>query len=67
MKQLTQRLVERMLEGEMNAHLGYEKHAASGRNGGNSRNGHESKKLQSDHGTLELAVPRDREGSFDPW
>ncbi len=38
-KGLTRRLVERVLEGEMTAHLGYEKHAQEGRDGGNFRNG----------------------------
>ncbi len=66
LKELTKRLVERALEGEMTHHLGYEKHAADGRNGGNSRNGKSSKRVQGDSGELELAVPRDRDGSFEP-
>ena len=36
---LSKRLLERMLDGEMTHHLGYEKHAIEGRNSGNSRNG----------------------------
>ena len=44
-KELTQRLVTHVLEGEMSAHLGYDKHAAEGRNGGNSRNGRARKRL----------------------
>ena len=46
-RELTQRLVEHVLEGEMTAHLGYDKHSVEGRNGGNSRNGRGRKRLKS--------------------
>ena len=65
-KDLTRRLVERVLEGEMTDHLGYEKHAQEGRNGGNSRNGKTGKRVKSDSAEMENEVPRDRDGSFDP-
>lgn len=65
-KELTKRLVERVLEGELNAHLGYEKHATAGRNGGNSRNGRSTKQVKSGSAELEIEVPRDREGTFEP-
>lgn len=65
-KELTRRLVERALEGEMAEHLGYERHATSGTNSGNSRNGTGSKTVLSDTGPLEIAVPRDRNGAFEP-
>ena len=65
-KDLTQRLIEHVLEGEMTAHLGYDKHAAEGRNGSNSRNGRGRKRLKSGTADLEIEVPRDREGSFEP-
>jgi putative transposase len=65
-KDLTRRLVERVLEGEMTDHLGYEKHAQEGRNGGNSRNGKTGKRVKSDSAEIEIEVPRDRDGSFDP-
>ena len=65
-KDLTRRLVERVLEGEMTAHLGYEKHAQVGRDGGNSRNGKTSKRVKTDTSDIDLEVPRDREGTFDP-
>jgi putative transposase len=65
-KELTQRLIEHVLEGEMTAHLGYDKHAAEGRNRSNSRNGRNLKRLKSGTAELEIEVPRDREGSFEP-
>jgi len=64
--ELTKRLVERALEGEMTAHLGYEKHAPEGRNRKNSRNGRVAKRVKTDTAEVEVAVPRDREGSFEP-
>jgi putative transposase len=66
LKQLTKRLVERALQGEMTEHLGYEKHASEGRNGGNSRNGATTKKVLTDSGEVEIEVPRDRHGEFEP-
>jgi len=65
-QELTKRLVERALEGEMTEHLGYEKHASEGRNGGNSRNGKTSKRIKTGNAELEIEVPRDREGDFEP-
>jgi putative transposase len=66
LKGLTKRLVERALEGEMTTHLGYEKHAPEGRNSGNSRNGSTPKSVLTGEGELEIEVPRDRNGEFDP-
>lgn len=63
---LTKRLVERALEGEMTDHLGYEKHAPEGRDGGNSRNGRTRKRVKTGNDEVEIEVPRDRAGSFDP-
>lgn len=63
---LTRRLVERALDGEMTDHLGYEKSAVEGRDGGNSRNGRTRKRVKTGDAELEIEVPRDREGSFDP-
>jgi putative transposase len=59
-------LMERMLEAEMTTHLGYEPNQAKGRNTGNSRNGHSSKTVQTESGPVEIHVPRDRQGSFEP-
>lgn len=63
---LTKRLVERALEGDMTSHLGYEKHAAEGRGTGNSRNGATPRNVLAGSGEIEIEVPRDRNGEFDP-
>ena len=59
-------LMERMLEAEMSEHLGYEPNEAEGRGAGNSRNGHTSKTVHTETGSVEIRVPRDRNGSFEP-
>ena len=66
LKQLTKRLVERTLEAEMANHLGYEPHEQKGRGTGNSRNGKGRKTVQSDTGAIDIQVPRDRNGTFEP-
>jgi putative transposase len=63
---LTKRVLEAGLEAEMTEHLGYDKHDPQGRNGANSRNGTRSKTVITDIGPVELVVPRDRDGTFDP-
>jgi len=59
-------LIEKMLEGEMDSHLGYGRYEASGRKSGNSRNGKGSKKIQTKLGPVSILTPRDRDGSFEP-
>ncbi|WP_241788038.1 transposase [Streptomyces sp. PRh5] len=66
LQQLTKRLLESALEGEITDHLGYDKHDPAGRNGGNSRNGKRSKTVLTDVGPVEITMPRDRDGSFEP-
>lgn len=66
LKQLTKRIAERALDAEMDQHLGYSKHEAAGRNSGNSRNGKSRKTVRSIHGEIDLDVPRDRNGEFEP-
>lgn len=63
---LTKALIERVLEGELTHHLGYEKHSPEGRHSGNSRNGRTSKVLKGKNGQIEIAVPRDRRAEFEP-
>jgi len=59
-------LMERMLEAELAEHLGYEKNAAEGRGKPNSRNGYTTKTVKTDTGPVEIRVPRDRLGTFEP-
>src|SRR4051794_25706308 len=66
LQQLTKRVLESALEGEITDHLGYDKHDAVGRNSGNSRNGTRAKTVLTDVGPIEVKVPQDVEGSFEP-
>lgn len=66
MKQLHSQVLEQMLEGEMDSHLGYEKNSIEGINSGNSRNGKFPKKIQTEHGESVIDIPRDRKGEFEP-
>jgi transposase-like protein len=63
---LTKTVLETALDAELDEHLGYPKHAVEGRNTGNSRNGSRSKTVLTEVGEVELDVPRDRDGSFEP-
>jgi putative transposase len=65
-KQLTKALLERALNGELTHHLGYEKHDPAGYKSGNSRNGNSQKTLKGSFGEMEVKVPRDRNGTFEP-
>jgi putative transposase len=65
-KQLKKALMERALGAELTYHLGYEKGDPAGRGSGNSRNGHSAKTVLTEDGEIDLAVPRDRVGSFEP-
>ncbi|SEG94026.1 Transposase, Mutator family [Thermomonospora echinospora] len=64
--ELVKAVLERALEAELTAHLGYGRHSADGRNSGNSRNGAIRKTVQTGVGPVQIAVPRDRAGSFEP-
>lgn len=66
LKRLFAGTIESMLEAEMEEHLGYEKHSVAGNGSGNSRNGYNHKTISSDYGECEIAVPRDRNGEFEP-
>ena len=63
---LQKSILERILDAELTAHLGYDKHEAAGRGSGNSRNGHGTKRVLTGQGALQVTVPRDRNGSFEP-
>jgi hypothetical protein len=66
LSQVTKAVLERALADEMTGHLGYDKHDPAGRGSGNSRNGMTGKTVLTDIGAVDLAVPRDRNGTFDP-
>ena len=63
-KQIQKGLYEALLEGELDHHLGYNKH--EDRAGDNYRNGHSEKTVKTQHGEIALDIPRDRNGNFDP-
>ena len=65
-KALFRDTVQSVLEAEMEDHLGYEKHNVEGNNSGNSRNGYSKKKIKTNYGITELAIPRDRKAEFEP-
>jgi putative transposase len=64
--ELVKAVLERALEAELSAHLGYGKHDPAGHGTGNSRNGKIGKTVQTGVGPVRLAVPRDRAGTFEP-
>src|SRR3982750_1138670 len=64
LKQLSQALLNRVMQEELTHELGYEKNGKS--TNGNARNGKYAKKVLSKNGELELAVPRDRQGEYQP-
>ncbi|MEU4512296.1 transposase, partial [Nonomuraea wenchangensis] len=66
LQQLTKRVLESALEGEITDHLGYDRHDPAGKNSGNSRNGTRSKTVVTDVGPVEVRVPRDVAGTFEP-
>lgn len=66
LKGLTKRLVERALQAELTNHLGYLPHARPKAKSGNTRNGTSAKTIETGQGPVELAVPRDRAGTFEP-
>jgi putative transposase len=63
---LTKQVLETALQVEMTEHLGYDRHDRAGHGSGNSRNGMTTKTVRTDIGDVQLNVPRDRAGTFDP-
>lgn len=64
MREILKATLETALQAELSEHLGYEKHRA--RLSSNARNGTTPKVVKSQHGEIEIGIPRDREGSFEP-
>jgi len=66
LSELKRRLINRVMDAELTTHLGYGKHGRRRSPGGDARNGHSRKTLRSDDGRIEVKVPRDRDGDFEP-
>ena len=65
-KELVSSVLEKGLEGELDEELGYTKYDYRNKETDNSRNGHSKKTLKSSLGEMEINVPRDRNGEFEP-
>jgi putative transposase len=65
-KQLTKALIERAMEAELTEHLGYDKSQSGEKISKNRRNGFSDKTIRTDQGPVEVEIPRDREGTFEP-
>lgn len=64
--ELTKKLLERALDEELTDHVGYSRGDPAGRGSGNNRNGTTPKTVLTDIGAVELDIPRDRNGTFEP-
>jgi transposase-like protein len=65
-KQLSKALIERMMRAELTEQLGFEKSESGEKQTSNRRNGKATKTLRTDQGPMEIEVPRDREGEYEP-
>ena len=66
MKDIFGPIFEAMLQGEMDEHLGYASNDHGSKKTSNRRNGYTPKNVKTSYGEVEIAVPRDRESSFEP-
>jgi putative transposase len=66
LKELFAETLQEMLEGELDTHLGYDKHDTKNKQTSNSRNGKSKKTVVSEYGEQEIEIPRDRQGEFNP-
>lgn len=65
-KEMTGVMIEEMLEAERDTYLGYSRYDLANKETDNSRNGYSQKTVRSIHGEMELDIPRDRDGEFEP-
>jgi len=65
-KQLSKALIERVMQAELTEEIGYEKSASGEKETANRRNGNSTKTLRTDQGPMEVEIPRDRDGEFEP-
>ena len=66
LKEMFADTLQEMLEAELDTELGYPKNGSLPEGGSNRRNGHSKKTVRSQYGELDIEVPRDREGDFEP-
>ena len=66
LKDLLGGTIQTMLEAEIEDNLGYSKHNYKEKEASNSRNGHSNKTVRSEYGNIDLDIPRDRNGDFEP-
>jgi putative transposase len=66
LKEIFKDTLQEVFEAEIEQHLGYKKHSSQGDNTGNSRNGYSAKTLKTRFGNVEVDIPRDRNGEFEP-
>ena len=66
LKDLTKAVIERCLQTELDSHLGSAKYDRQGHTTGNTRNGQSQQTLKGEQGHLDIAIPRDRQGTFEP-
>lgn len=66
LKEMFAETLQEMLEAELDTELGYPKNGNIPEGGSNRRNGHTKKTVRSQYGEMEIEVPRDREGDFEP-
>jgi putative transposase len=66
LNRMTRAVLERALGAELTEHLGYEKGDPAGSGTGNSRNGYGLKTVSTASGPVQIQVPRDRQGTFEP-
>ena len=65
-KEAIAEFIEEGLEAELDEELGYSKYDYKNKDTDNSRNGHSSKRLRTSFGEVDVSVPRDRKGEFEP-
>ncbi|GFR36100.1 IS256 family transposase [Thermobrachium celere] len=66
LKELFKDALQEMLEAELSSNLGYEKYEKADKNTSNSRNGYTQKTVKTQFGEMEIDIPRDRNGEFEP-
>lgn len=66
LKDIFKEMIQELLEAEIEEKLGYPKDDTGNKNTDNSRNGYGSKKLKSEFGEIDIKIPRDRKGEFEP-